>query len=76
MITISITTNYSLIWIVKFNDNYGVTKCGKMFNIKRNTEVKRVLNGGSFGYWIDKKFYTLKTISSNLIKHTDSECPF
>lgn len=76
MITISITTTYRLIWQLDFDSNYKVTKCGKVFNIKRNKELKRVLNGSSVGYWINKKFYTLANLKKYLVKIEQTKCPF
>jgi len=66
MKTITISTTYNLIWQLKLDSNYALTKCGKMFNLKRNKEVKRVLNGSTVGYWINKKsFIHLKIYVNN-----------
>ncbi len=76
MKTITITTTYNLIWQLNFDSNYALTKCGKMFNLKRNKEVKCVLNGSTAGYWINKKFYSLKNLRNNLQKIENNYCPF
>jgi len=74
MITLSIS--YTLIWQIKTNPHYKVTKCGKIFNCQRGKMLKRVLNGGSIGYWISGKFTTLAKIRPLLIKIETVGVPF
>ncbi len=66
MKTISVT--YSLKWRIKYAHNYQFTSCGKLFNIKTGRQVKRCLNGGSIGYWIDRKFVTLDNLRASIEK--------
>ena len=63
-----ITVPYTLVWQLDFDNNYGWTKCGKCFNIKRQKELKQVMQGGSIGYNIKGKFYTLKKLKQHLTK--------
>lgn len=65
---ILITVDYTLIWYLDFNKNYGWTNCGKCFNIKRGKELKQVMQGGSIGYNIAGKFYTLSKLKKHLVK--------
>lgn len=74
MKTITISTTYTLKWYI--NDTYKVSTCGNVFNTKRGIKIKRVLNGGSVGYWIGKEFVTLKELRSRLNKIEDIEIPF
>jgi hypothetical protein len=69
---IVITVPYTLVWTLDFDDNYGWTKCGKCFNIKRQKELKQVTQGGSIGYNIRGKFYTLKKLKKHLTKWNSS----
>jgi hypothetical protein len=66
MKTISVT--YSLKWRIKYAHHYQFTSCGKLFNIKTGKQVKRRLNGGSIGYWIDRKFVTLNNLRARIEK--------
>ena len=65
---IVITVNYPLVWALKFNNNYGFTSCGKCFNIKRRKELKQVMQGGSIGYNIAGRFYTITRLKKEFIK--------
>ena len=76
MQTISITTNYSLKWEVKNYPQYKVTERGVVINCKTGRILKRVVNGGSKGYWIGKDFKTLTELSKLLIKIKHINCPF
>ncbi len=64
MITISKT--YILKYQVSFAKNYKVSECGKMFNEKRNKEIKKVLCGGSIGFCINGKFMSLTSLQNSL----------
>lgn len=74
METISISTTYTLKWYI--NDTYKVSTCGNVFNVKRGVKLKRVLNGGSVGYWIGKEFVTLKELRTRLKKIEKTKLPF
>ena len=72
----TITITYALIWEVNFKSYYKLTKCGKLFNCKSGKEIKQVYNGGSIGYWIDRKFYTIKKLKPFLKKIQLQNLPF
>jgi hypothetical protein len=73
--TISISTSYTL--ILRYLDtDYYFTKDGICINVKRGKIVKRVLNGGSYGYCLNGKFETLKSIRNKLNKVEKNKCPF
>lgn len=65
---IVITVDCPLVWTLKFNNNYGFTSCGKCFNIKRGKELKQVMQGGSIGYNIAGRFYTITRLKKEFIK--------
>jgi len=73
---ITISTTYDLKWQINGHENYCISPCGKIFNIQRGTQIKRTLNGGSVGYWIGKKFYTLKELRSQLTIIENTKTPF
>lgn len=75
MNTISIT--YTLIWQFKDYPHLQVTKCRKVFNVKKGTLLKQCMNGGSIGYWLDAKTFVVKNnINGMLEKIPNSKCPF
>jgi hypothetical protein len=75
MTTISIT--YTLVWQLNFANNYKFSKCKKLFNCKTNKEVRQVMNGGSIGYCINGRFYSLTFLKNKLEKIPKKEyCPF
>jgi hypothetical protein len=64
-----ISITYTLVWYLSFAPEYGWTKCGKCFNIKRQTQLKQVIQGGSIGFNIRGKFYTVKRLRKHLINY-------
>lgn len=71
-----ISGNYSLKWQLKTNDKYAWSSCGKLFNLKSGREIKKTLNGGSKGYWIERKFMTLENLRNKIERVKKSGCPF
>ena len=59
----AITVTYTLVWVLDFAEEYG-----KCFNRKRGKELKQVLQGGSIGYNIRSKFYTISRLKKHLVK--------
>jgi hypothetical protein len=76
METITISTTYTLKYMVKNYPNYRVTEKGIVINTLRGTILKRVVNGGSKGYWFGKEFKKLSDIRELLIKIEKVKCPF
>ena len=75
MQTISIT--YTLVWQINFATNYKFSECKKLFNCRTRKEIKQIMNGGSIGYCINGKFYSLKKLKSCIEKIPKKEyCPF
>jgi hypothetical protein len=57
-------------------EEYKFTKCGKCFNTKRGTELRKVMQGGSIGYNVRGKFITLKTLRLRMVKISNVDSPF
>ncbi len=72
----TISVSYSLKWQIKGYTHYKFTKCAILFNCKTGRIKKQCLNGGSIGYWIDRKFYTLPQLRSKLEKIPKDIYPF
>lgn len=72
-----ISKNYDLKWQITFAKNYQFSECKKLFNIKTRREIKKVVNGGSIGYCINGKFYSVTFLRSHIEKIPKKEyCPF
>lgn len=72
----TISVNYSLKWQLKNMNNYKFSTCGKLFNCKTGKQLKRTVNGGSVGYWIGRKFITLKDLRTQIELIPKQNCPF
>lgn len=72
----TISVNYSLKWQLKFAPHYKWSKCGKLFNTKTGRIIRKVVNGGSIGYWICEDFYTLIELRKHLELIPKNNCPF
>ena len=55
---------------------YGFGEDKQLYNIHTGRVKKQVLNGGSIGYWIGKRFITLKALRPMLNKVEKSQSPF
>jgi len=71
-----ISISYTLKYQCKFAIHYKWSKCGKLFNMKTGKQIKKTLNGGSIGYWIASKFYTLNTLKSQVELIPKEQTPF
>ena len=58
------------------NTKYGVTKCGRVFNIETRKELNRKVVSGCYGYYINGKFKTLDNIRPELEKINKVKLPF
>lgn len=72
-ISLQFTCKYTL----SFNENYVfVEKHNFMVNLKTNRIINQVMKGGSIGYVIGGKFYSLTKLRQSLVKIKESDCPF
>lgn len=76
MTKMSKSVTYSFVWQLKNAENYKVTKCGKIVNCHRMTELKRVVSGYTIGYNIQGKFNSLSKLRNMLEKIPADDCPF
>lgn len=72
----TITKSIVFKWKLDFSDYYQWTTTGKLYNIKTMREINKTVNGYSVGYWIGKKFYTLKNLKQHLVKIEKTNYPF
>jgi hypothetical protein len=72
----SISVNYALKWQCKFAPQYKWSKCKKLFNTRTGRQIRKVLNGGSIGYWIAGDFYTIDKLRDSLELIPKQHCPF
>jgi hypothetical protein len=72
----TISIRYALKWRVKFAHKYQWSECGKLFNVSRSRMKRKVVNGGSIGYWIGRKFYTLPELRKHLELIPREKLPF
>ena len=49
-----------------FSESYKWTTTGQLYNTKTMREIKKTVNGYSVGYWINKKFWTLRNLKNIL----------
>jgi len=72
----TITKSVTFKWKLDFSELYQWTTTGKLYNVKTMREIKKTVNGYSVGYWINKKFWTVRNLRKHLVKIEDSKCPF
>jgi hypothetical protein len=72
----TITESIVFKWKLDFANHYKWTTKAKLYNCKTMREIKKTVNGYSVGYWINKKFWTLKVLQKHLIKIEKENCPF
>jgi hypothetical protein len=69
-----ISLDFTCKWTVKNNENYVFTENPKMLvNLKTNNVINQITKGGSIGYIINSKFYTLTKLKTILIKIKQKE---
>jgi len=71
---VSITYRYN--YELDFASEYKFTTCKKCVNAKTNKQIKQVIVGGSIGYNIRGKFYSLTKLKNHLIKPKKAVLPF
>lgn len=74
--TITISTTYTLKWKFKDHPKYAITSCKKVINTHRGTIVKKVVNGGSIGWWIAGSFIPKSKVNDFVEKINKQNIPF
>ncbi len=72
----TVSVNYSYNYVICFAPEYKFTICKKCINSKRGKEIKQVRVGGSIGYNINGKFYSLSKLRKYLVKSKIERLPF
>ena len=72
----TITKSIVFNWKLDFSESYKWTTTGQLYNTKTMREIKKTVNGYSVGYWINKKFWTLRNLKKHLVKIEKEICPF
>jgi hypothetical protein len=70
----AVSVTYALKYELKCDPAYKVTECRRVYNSRTGRWVSRCYNAGSVGYWINRKWYNIKTL--RLQKISKSNCPF
>lgn len=69
-----ISLTFTCKWTIKNNENYVFTENPKMLvNLKTRKIINQISKGGSIGYIINSKFYTLTKLKLMLIKIKEKE---
>jgi hypothetical protein len=76
MNTISIEYSLKIKWKIKGFDNYVFTENKKLFNLQTGREIRQILNGGSYGYCLKGRFYTLNKLKLLVYKDQKIDLPF
>lgn len=73
-----ISLNFSCKYRISFAPNYVFTTTPKMLvNTKTNRIINQVMKGGSIGYVVAGKFYSLARLKEALeVIPKDNSCPF
>ena len=72
-----ISLNFSCRYRLNFAPHYVFTTSPKMLvNLKSGRVINQVMKGGSIGYLIDSKFYTLTRLRECLEEVTNEDQPF
>ena len=72
-----ITLTFSYKWMLDFDKDFVfLEKYNFLVNLKTGKILKQVTKGGSIGYVIKGKFYTLTKLRGCLVKVESNETPF
>lgn len=72
-----ITLNFSCKYTLNFDTDFVfIEKYNFLVNLRTGKILKQVTKGGSIGYVLKGKFYTLTRLRQSLVKIEKSDCPF
>jgi hypothetical protein len=72
----TITVTYAYKYELSFASHYKWLDDGRCFNTKTGRFIRQVLVGGSIGYVINSKFYSLSYLRGKLRKPEINNVPF
>jgi len=62
---ISISCTIEIVYEIKNNPTYGFGKDKKLYNLISKREIKQTINNRCIGYWLGKKFFSVKFLKEN-----------
>ena len=72
-----ISLNFSCKYCLDFDTDFVfIEKYNFLINLKSSRILKQVIKGGSIGYVIKGKFYSLTKLRQSLVRIEKSDCPF
>lgn len=72
-----ITLTFSCKWTLNFDNDFVFVDQHKfLVNRKTGKILKQIMKGGSIGYVIKGKFYSLTRLRQSLVKIIKQDCPF
>lgn len=73
-----ISLDFTCKWTIKNNENYVFTETPKMLvNLKTRKIINQISKGGSIGYIINSKFYSITKLKTMLVKiKKEEKLPF
>lgn len=72
-----ISLTFTCKWTLDFDQDFVfVEKHNFLVNLKTGRILKQVTKGGSIGYILKGKFYTLQNLRNHLVKITNQKTPF
>lgn len=72
----SITYTVELTYTIKGYENYSFGKDKHLYNTRTGRRLKQCYKSGSIGYWLGKKFFSLKKLKTMLYKVKKQKLPF
>jgi len=72
----SISITYTIKYELDFATKYKWLNNNQCYNSKTGRIIKQVYSGGSIGYCINRKFFTLKYLRQHLVKPKKELLPF
>lgn len=72
-----ITLNFTCKYTLAFDEDFVfIEKYNFLVNLKTGKIIKQVMKGGSIGYVLKGRFYTLTKLRQSLVKISKQDCPF
>jgi len=72
----TIPVNYTLKWQFKNAEHIQVATDKTIINTKTGRVIKETVCGGSYGYWIDRKFILTKKVTEHIEKIAIFDLPY
>jgi hypothetical protein len=72
----NVLCSYKSKWRHKVLHHYVWTECKKLINLKTGKEIKKTINGGKAGYYINRNFVSIEKLKSEIELIQKEFCPF